>query len=204
MKQKLLWILPLSAVALSIMLAGCTSLNVPSSGLVTYHKESWQQRRKALARVRHWNIDGAFSIKQPHQSAIASYDWQQRGGSYNIRIHSALDAYTADISGRPGYVTLQRSNKRRASARSPEQLMQRQLGWHLPISNLFYWMRGLPAPGKYQAKFDAFSHLVYLRQAGWDVQFSNYLPVGKVDLPRTLQLNNRQIAVKIVVKHWKR
>lgn len=195
-------IIPLSVIGISIMLAGCTSLKVPSVGQITYHKQSWQQRRNALTKIRHWAIDGAFSIQQTGRSAIASYDWKQTGGSYNIRIHSSLNIYTADISGKPGYVTLQQSNKR-YSARTPEQLMQRQLGWHLPISNLFYWMRGLPAPGKYKAKFDTFGHLIYLQQAGWSVQFSKYLPVGNVDLPRTLQLHSKQLAVKIVIKHWK-
>jgi len=185
------------------MFIGCTSLKVPSVGHITYHKESWQQRRKALAQIQRWNIDGAFSIQQASRSAIASYEWKQRSSSYNIRIHSSLNIYTADIVGKPGYVTLQQSNKQRYSARTPEQLMQKQLGWHLPISNLFYWMRGLPAPDKHQAKFDAFGHLIYLQQAGWRVRFSNYLPVGKVDLPRTLELHSKQLAVKIVIKHWK-
>lgn len=203
MKQKKFWLIPLSTLGISVMLSGCTSLSVLSVAHAPFHKQSWQQRRHALTRIRSWNIDGAFSIRQMNKSTIASYIWQQRGNSYNIRIHSSLDIYTADIAGRPNYVTLQRSNQQRFSARTPEQLMQKQLGWHLPISSLYYWMRGLPAPGKYQAKFDTFGHLIYLQQAGWQIQFSNYISVGKVDLPRTLQLNSERFAVKIVIKHWK-
>lgn len=202
MKQKKFWVLPLNTLGISIMLSGCTSLNIPSLTHPPFHKKSWQQRRHALTRIRSWNIDGAFSIRQMNKSTIASYTWQQRGNSYNIRIHSSLDIYTADISGRPNYVALQRSNQQRFSARTPERLMQKQLGWHLPISSLHYWMRGLPAPGKYQATFDTFGHLIYLQQAGWQIQFSNYISIGKVDLPRTLQLNSDRFAVKIVIKHW--
>lgn len=204
MKQNYSWIVACGIMlALSAMLAGCTSLSIPSVAHAPFHKETWWQRHRALTRVRRWNIDGAFSVRQPHKSVIAAYTWQQRGRSYSIRIHSSLNIYSAAITGRPGYVTLQRSKQQRFSARSPERLMEKQFGWHLPLSTLFYWIRGLPAPGKDHAKFDVYGHVAYLQQAGWRVRFSNYVPVGTVDLPRTLQLNNSRFSVKIVIKHWK-
>ncbi len=199
MKYKYLWMIPCLS-----LLTGCVSLTLPSQSHAPYHKKTWSERHKALASIRSWNIDGAFSIQQANaKPAIASYTWQQQGSAYDIHISSSLDIDSANIAGRPGYVTLEQSHRRRYSARSPEQLMQKQLGWHLPISNLFYWMRGLPAPGKYQARFDSYGHLVSLQQAGWQIRFSNYFPIANVALPRTLALVSPSLRVKIVIKHWK-
>ena len=81
--------------------------------------------------------------------------------------------------------------------------MQQQLGWRLPLSNLFYWMRGLPAPGNYQADFDRYGHLTLLSQMGWQVHYANYVSVGSVDLPQILELTQAELYVKIVIKRWK-
>ena len=185
------------------LLSGCTTLSLPSGPQTAFKKQSWQQRQQTLKKVQRWNIDGAFSIRQPGNSSIANYEWQQVGKSYNIRIHSSLGIYSVAINGRPGRITLRRSNNQSFSARSPEQLMQQQLGWRLPLSDLFYWLRGLPAPGKYRPRFDPYGHLVDLQQQGWHVQFSQYVTVNKVDMPRILQLQSGNLIVRIAIKHWK-
>ena len=42
---------------------------------------------------------------------------------------------------------LQTSDGKRYNAASPEQLLAEQWGFHLPVSNMKYWVRGLPVPG---------------------------------------------------------
>ena len=185
------------------LLSGCTTLKLPTGPQTTFKKQSWQQRRLALEKVQRWKIDGAFSIRQPNNSSIANYEWQQSGKTYNIRINSSLGIYSVVIAGKPGRITLRRSDNKSFSARSPEQLMQQQLGWRLPLSNLFYWLRGLPAPGKYQPRFGRYGHLVNLQQQGWHVQFSQYVTVNGVDMPRILQLQSGNLTVRIAIKHWK-
>ena len=188
--------------AMLLLLSGCTSLKLPPTGKTDFYKETWEQRQHSLQHIQNWNISGAFSITDQDKSVIASYTWRQHRDAYNIYIHSSLNLYTADIIGSSGSVLLRRANGQQFSAKTPEQLMQKQLGWQLPISKLLYWVRGLPAPGRYQATLDRYSHLIYLEQAGWQVRFSNYVPISYMDLPRTLQLNNLALRIKIVVKRW--
>ena len=185
------------------LITGCVRVDLPTQpSPLAYKKQSWAQRHHALMQLHHWNIDGAFSVQRPDKSVIANYTWQQAGNDFSIHISSSLDAYSALIRGEPGHVTLWRSDRQSFSANNPEQLMQQQLGWSLPLSNLFYWIRGLPAPGKYQARYDHFGHVIALWQRGWQVQFSNYWPLGNVDVPRTLLLNHAHLTAKIVIKHW--
>jgi len=192
-----------SLVITLALLSGCTSLSLPSGAQTAFKKESWQQRQLALKKIQRWNITGAFSIRQPNNSSIANYEWQQYGKNYHIRIHSTLGIYSVAINGGPGRITLKRSNNQSFSARSPEQLMQQQLGWRLPLSDLLYWLRGLPAPGKYCPDIDQYGHLVDLRQQSWHVHFSQYLTVNGVDMPRILQLQNGSLVIRIAVKQWK-
>lgn len=188
-------------LGLILLLTGCATLKAPPPS-ANYQKQDWQQRRQALNQITHWNISGAFGIRQPQRNIIATYEWQQQQQSYHIHIFSSLAIYSANITGRPGYVTLSQSQNQHYSARSPEQLMQQQLGWRLPISNLYYWMRGLPAPGRYQANFDAYGHITALDQEGWHIDYENYLTVGHVDLPQRLVISRPGLSVKIVVSQW--
>jgi outer membrane lipoprotein LolB len=189
-------------IACLCFLVSCTRLPDISSTTTRYQQQSWQQRRLALSEVTHWHIDGAFSVRQPQQSTIAAYQWQQQETQYRIHIYSSLDLYGINIVGRPGAVTLWRAQNQPLTANSPEALMQQTLGWRLPISNLYYWLRGLPAPGHYQARFDRYGHLVQLQQQGWQINYANYQSVGTLDLPQSLSLSHGDLAVKIIIKHW--
>ena len=197
------WLIAGSMASIIALFSGCTSLSLPSGPQSTFQKQSWQHRHVALATIQHWDITGAISIRQPNHSSIANYTWQQQSGkTYRLRIYSSLGAYSVVIAGKPGHITLQSANNKTSSASNPEQLMQEELGWRLPLSNLFYWMRGLPAPGKYHALFDSYGHITSLKQGGWQVQFSEYVTVKNVDLPRILQLTNGPLIVRIAIKQW--
>ena len=81
--------------------------------------------------------------------------------------------------------------------------MRKNLGWSLPIPSLWYWARGLPAPGANQgANYDKFGHLVSLQQGGWQVKYAGYHTVQGVDLPQVIELHRADISAKIVVKQW--
>lgn len=183
------------------MLSGCTSLSLPT-GNAPCKKEPYAKRYKALQHIHRFDITGSFSLRQPNRSIIAAYDWQQRHQETRLRIHSSLDLYGVVITYSPHRTQLS-SGKQMYTASSPEQLMRQQLGWHLPISNLLYWLRGMPAPAPYRAKYDACEHLIELQQQGFLIRFSHYTTLGAFDLPQSLELFSNNLTLKIVIKQWK-
>ncbi|OGO95144.1 MAG: outer membrane lipoprotein LolB [Coxiella sp. RIFCSPHIGHO2_12_FULL_42_15] len=188
-------------VLFAVLLSGCTTLTLPPQN-AHFDKQSWQKRQTQLVQLKNWNIDGAFSVQQPSKSNIANYTWQQMGPNYRIQINSSLNLYSLLIEGKSGSVTLQESKQKTTSASSPEILMQQRLGFSLPISNLAYWIRGLPAPTPYRSQRDAYGHLTELTQQGWQVSFSHYANVKQYDLPRTIKLVGHGLIIKIATKNW--
>lgn len=197
-------------ILLCLINNGCTSLKL-SEKTARYQVISKTVRQTKLSTITHYNVRGAFSIAPQNSTAgangkpvLANYDWQQNGENhYKIRIFSTLNIYSAFIDGRPGLVTLRQSDKKIYRALTPEGVMWRVLGWSLPIRNLYYWVRGLPASGAAQgANYDVYGHLIRLQQDGWTVQFSAYAPVNGIDLPRLLRLTRPGIEVKIAMKQW--
>lgn len=185
-----------------LLLTACVSLKLPNKGSQNFQKEPPQTRAAALRKIHYWSINGAFSVQHHRKAELANYTWTQQNGAYDIRLSSALNLYTVSITGKPGQVSLHESKQGTLSASSPETLLTKRLGWSLPISDLNFWIRGLPAPGNSTPHYDSYGHLQSVQQQGWSVYFSNYSNVGKYDLPRTLNIEGHHLKIKVLIKNW--
>jgi len=188
------------------LLAGCVNMSAPSQQTAgTFQTQPTEQRQAKLETIKSWNASGAISVQQANQTPmIMRYDWHQYGpNSYRVDLAASLNLAAVTITGGPNRVTLQKGNEAPISAATPEQLMQKNLGWSLPIPSLWYWARGLPAPGGNQGvQYDHYGHMTSLNQNGWRVTLGNYQTVQGVDLPGVIELNRAHISAKIVVKNW--
>jgi outer membrane lipoprotein LolB len=82
-------------------------------------------------------------------------------------------------------------------------LFEQQLGSRLPVSSLYYWIRGLPVPGiEAQKQLDAFHRITVLSQQGWRIEYSRYSSINQIDLPSKMILNNSALNVKIIINQW--
>ena len=186
---------------LSCLLASCATL--PAKSNAFNQQLSWPQRQKQLAAIHQWQLNGAIAIKTPQQGQTASLSWQQQSlVNYHISLYGPLGAGRVTLAGTNQGVQLQ-ANDKLYHAKSPEALMQEMLGWQLPVGNLYYWVRGLPAPGlQARLHFDTFHHLSQLQQQGWTVHYLRYTGVGDDDLPSLLTLQRLDLTVKIVISQW--
>jgi outer membrane lipoprotein LolB len=196
----------ITVILLAGALAGCENMSGPYQPSQTnYQVQSTAQRAGELNQVHSWIASGAISIQQaPKAPVIMRYDWRQMGpDNYHVELAASLNLAAVSITGTPHRVILQKGSEPPVSAPTPELLMQRNLGWALPIPSLWYWARGLPAPGPNQGiHYDKYGHLVFLMQNGWRANFSNFQTVNGVDLPGVIELQRANIFAKIVVKQW--
>lgn len=182
--------------------SSCT-IFVPSSP-IEGREISWPQRQAQLLRIQSWNMQSAMSIRQPQQAAIVYFAWQQQGKNYQQQISGPLNISAARIVAIPGKVTLFQGNQPPITDTTPEKLLQSALGIRLPVSHLYYWIRGLPVPrvGIQQRQFDNAHHIVFLKQQGWTVQYVSFIHVNGIDLPNKMVLDYPGLEVKLVIKAW--
>ncbi|GAB2878820.1 lipoprotein insertase outer membrane protein LolB [Microbulbifer echini] len=162
----------------------------------------------SVAQLKHWTIKGKLGVRSPADNGSANLTWQQ-SGAQNFRIHLSgpLGAGTTVISGSAGGVSLVRGNEPPVVARDAAQLTQQTLGWPLPAKEMFYWVRGLPAPGPRGAeKHNGHGELQSLQQSGWSLYFSNYRQNGPYLLPTRIKAQTNAAAgpvqVTLVIKEW--
>ena len=192
----------LSYCLFSVILSACVSLTAPTPAS-HYHVQSYNERAQSLNAITCWTASGAFSVTTPKESGIANYVWQLTDQThFKVDIASTLNVYQLAITREGSSSTLIKNQHQSLVANNPETLMQQSVGYSLPVSNLYYWMRGIAAPGKYQAQYDQYGHITQLSQQGWTITFLNYNHVDTVDLPQLIQLKRKDLSVKLVVKKW--
>lgn len=191
----------LIAASLALMLTACSTLQPTSPE--NYHQLTWSKRLVQLKKLNKWSLRGSFSIHYANRTDIASYQWQQNYDNYQIKISSPLNLVHLDLYGNRQQITLQKSTHEIYTAATPEELLQQQVGWELPIANLVYWIKGMPAPeSSYKIKLDSYNHLVALKQQGWLIGYPTFTTINGIDLPHTINLENPQLKIRMVVKEW--
>lgn len=189
-----------------LLLSSCDILDKPKPSQY-FFVMSPATRNAQLAKIKFFRLGGEFSIQQPMKlPKIANFTWKQFGQkAYNINITSTLGLFSADINYQLGIVKLWKNGTHVSTAKTPSSLMQKALGWSLPISPMSSWVKGMPAKnaGYYEARYDYFGHLISLRQAGWILYYSAYKNDGdKVDFPQVILMSRPGLQVKIVITDW--
>lgn len=195
-----------ATLLLALVLQGCSNqprqfAPEPSQPLDNI---SWDQRQQQLLPLTRWQVLGKINIRTRQDNTTASLNWSQNDNHYRIYMAGPLGQGAVNISGsdRLG-VTLDISGQERMHAASPEQLLTRQLGWSVPVSQMPYWIRGLPAPhSDYTKTLDPYNRLQYLAQHGWIIKYVRYQSEQQ-HLPRKIELRRGQnLKLTLILKEW--
>ena len=162
------------------------------------------ERKAKTNTVSAFTIVGAIAAKSKNKGWSASLNWAQRGAnSYQIRLMGPLGGGTVLINKHDSVVTFKEANKTFPSS-SADALLVKHTGIHLPVSNLYYWVRGLSAPGSVgSTKQDKYNHLSQLKQNGYTVDYGRYTSINGIDLPSLIRLQGQSTTIKLVIKQWK-
>ncbi len=164
---------------------------------------TWDARKKILQAINTWRISGKIAVRTPQESGSASINWSQQGSQYQVSLMGPLGANGMKLAGGPGHVVMTTANGKHFSAPSAEQLLSKQWGYHIPISSLRYWVRGLPVTGvPFNARYDQSNRITSLVQSGWNVQFAGYALQGGVELPMKVFATSQAMDAKIMIYNW--
>ncbi len=190
-------------LATACLLTACAT-TTPVQAPPQDKKLTWETRSHQLASIQSWQLNGAMSVVTPKQAGSAQVQWQQKGpNNYQMDLYGPVGMGSVKLTGHPGQVILRMANGKTTSANNPEILLQQQLGWDVPVSNLYYWVRGLPAPGSPSNKqWDAYHHITSLQQQGWNIQYKQYTNVSGIDLPKRVFMNNGPVKVRMAINQW--
>lgn len=173
------------AMTAGLMLSGCATVQSTS--------------QISQTQTQNWALQGKIGMKTPEQTGSASLYWQQQGDFYHIRLFGPLGIGAVELNGKSDQVTYRDNQGKVYQADSAEVLLKKNTGWQIPVNNLRYWIRALPAPHMPSEKsYDAQHQLVSLQQQGWKIDYLRY----QHRIPSLIQLIRPEINLRIVINQF--
>jgi outer membrane lipoprotein LolB len=192
------------AILLLLFISGCSLTPSVAPPAANQAELLWQQHQKSLKNLKKWRLNASLSVTKNKQNWIIRVLWDQDGDNYTLRLNAPLGQGAALLTGTKDGVIMRTGNNDTFKAKSADELVVQALNMELPIENLYYWIRGIPAPDHRTLPYDLYQngHLHNLEQSGWSVEYSPYVEAENIFLPKKIYLDHKDIEVKIVITKW--
>ena len=191
-------------LCLIFLLNGCSLLNPKQPNVSNIDKEKyWAVQQNNLLQLTQWQLSAKIGLRLPDDTMSARVNWIEKLDSYDIYLSGPLGKSLAHIKGNSQGVYLKLPKQESLYANSAEYLLRDYFGWVLPVSELYYWIRGIPSTNHtYIKTLDTNGQLKELQQLGWTIKYSSYQGVKNYNLPEKLTLTQQDVRLVIVIKQW--
>ena len=178
----------------------------------------WQQRQTQLATFVDWDLKGRLAVRAGSRSDSASLIWNRSGTDQEILLFGPFGGGRVHISQNLDRAILADGEGQEIEGQSAEEVLFNALAWSVPFTEMGYWVRGLPAPGKHGGiGIDYGGRARHLTQRGWQIEYLQYRTFQGVELPNriviralpgTVTLHRGDptsvdpISIKLVIGSW--
>ncbi|HCS66540.1 MAG TPA: outer membrane lipoprotein LolB [Cellvibrio sp.] len=187
---------------LTLLLGGCVH-----KGLLTPPQDVLEHQRQVQA-IGDWQLTGKLGLRTAVDSGSASVKWVQQIANYQINLSGPLGQKSMIITGTPDKVRLEQTGEPAQEAKTAEALIKKSAGWTLPVAQLAYWVRGVPAPKLRitQLQQNENGLIAQLIQGGWSINYSNYRDQtfnGVIlPLPGKITAEYKDVRLVLVIRNW--
>jgi outer membrane lipoprotein LolB len=191
-------------LGLILQLTACAPPKLSDTEAVeTYDAKTTAKHLNASKHLSSWQITGAVAAKTKNKSWTASLDWRQQTlNRYRLRLYGPLGGGSVLVE-KNGRIITYHDGQKKTQTTDIDQLLYKETGVRIPLHNLYYWVRGVKAPGAIQStEYDAKGRLITLTQGGYTVRYEGYQTVKGRALPTKLRVTGREGSLKLVIKQW--
>ncbi len=187
---------------LLILWGGCAHLPPPQTAET---RALWQTHQLELSQVKDWYLEGRIAVTNLEDNWTANVYWQQQADQYELRFNAPLGQGGLLLIGDQNGVAMRTSKAETFYATTPEALIAKTLRLEIPLSHLYFWIRGLPVPALPIAQLflNEEGYLYHFQQDGWRIDYQRYSNDSGITLPSKIYLENERFRVKIVISQWK-
>jgi outer membrane lipoprotein LolB len=174
----------------------------------TLKSVEFKTHQETLSPLNNWKLSGKLGIKTTDESGSVNIKWTQAAESYDIQLTGPLGQKSIHIEGNNQQVSLKEKGKPEVRAHSAEELIREVTGWKLPLVQLNYWIRGLPAPDTKikNIKDNGMGLIGTLEQSGWLIEYASYHHMNYknqlIYLPQKVTARFNDFRLTLIVREW--
>jgi outer membrane lipoprotein LolB len=152
-----------------------------------------------------FSISGRIALREHDRNLSGGIRWQHSKERDDILLLSPLGQGVMQIVRDESGATLRTADGKVYQAPDAEELAATVTGWHLPLSGLAFWVRGVQRPGSAaHDKRDEAGRLQNLVQDDWRVDYAAYSDAPNDRLPRLMTMTRPELELKLVIDDWER
>ena len=168
-------------------------------------QELWAARQQALLDLDSWDVHARAALKLESGVYNIGIRWQRQAETSTILLEAPFGQGVFRIeSNAVGKYRLRLPDGRVFEDSSAEALLEKMIGWSLPISGLDYWIRGLPRPDSdYSHRLDEGGRARSIDQDQWSIGYLDYFARQEnLQLPRRVRLESDKVTLKLIIERW--
>ncbi|MHA6205572.1 lipoprotein insertase outer membrane protein LolB [Dyella soli] len=195
----------LLAAALPLLLAACAPAvrPAPPKADLSVLLDQQRAREHALARADHWVLQGKIGVSNGKDGGSGTLTWTQDGESYEFVVRGPVGSKSFRLHVTPEGAVLEGLDGGPLRSPDAESLVQKALGWHVPLRDLRAWVLGLRADsGPAELSFGADGLPSQLTQDGWNVAYPGWDAQRQPAVPTKVFAENPPYKVKLSVESW--
>lgn len=186
-----------------LLLAACVPQQVVRNKGDAVSIAQQDAREQQLASANHWTLVGRLAVSTGSDTGGGNLTWTQNGDHYEFELRAPITGRSFRLSGGPDGAVLEGLDGGPQRGPNAEALMQRALGWDVPLDELRAWVLGVRASGSNADMSFGNDHLLsMLQQDGWSVSYITWDATQKPPLPTLIRAQKNPFMVKLVVQSW--
>jgi outer membrane lipoprotein LolB len=186
-----------------LLLAACAGPRVrPDVAQDPRRLEDQARREQALAAIPDWSLRGRLGVSDERDGGSGTLEWTQHGDAFRFSVHAPVTGKTWVLSGTPARAVLTGLRAQAIEGDDARALLERELGWQVPVTGLVHWVRGVRAPGAAQIEFRPDGLPAAIVQHGWRIEFLDYDLGRQPPLPRRLFASSGERKVRLAIREW--
>ena len=161
-----------------------------------------QAREEALEQQGAWALVGRIAVSDGRDGGSGQIRWAQDGDRFDIRLSAPVSRQSWRLSGQPGAARLEGLDAGPLEGHDPEALLYEATGWLIPLADMARWARGMRGAGTAEVSFDARGLPALIEQAGWAIEYRDWVADSNPLLPRRVFAERGQARVRLLVERW--
>ncbi len=182
-----------------LVLAGCAAPRLrPDANLLA----AQELRERVLLAEASWMLNGRIAISGPQDGGSGSIEWEQDGGGFRVTMNAPVTGKTWTLTGNEQHAELEGLRSGTVNGDSAAALLERELGWQVPVIELSSWVRAVRAGGKSEIVFREDGLPAQFMQSGWKIEYLDYDKARQPPLPKKIFASRDGYKVRLVVQRW--
>jgi len=147
-------------------------------------------------------LNGRIAVLHRGERSTVSVRWVHQPDGDDILLLAPLGLTVAHLQRNAAGVMLE-ARGQQYQEQNTEDLMDRVIGWHLPLDELHNWVRAQPYPATpFSAARNPQQQLAELQQDGWTVRYSRYADGSPASLPQRLWFRHDDMELNLLIDEW--